>query len=92
MDDRPWTDSPMLSDLRRMEDFNKELGKRIRKRRKEIGVSQEDLALLAEIDRSYVGGIERGDRNVSFAILCRLCLAMQCDVAALTMGLPPVYT
>jgi len=74
-----------------MEDFNKELGKRIRQRRKEIGVSQEELALLADIDRSYVSGIERGARNVSFAILCRLCLAMRCDVAALTAGLPPVY-
>lgn len=74
-----------------MEDFNKELGKRIRERRKEIGVSQEDLALLADIDRSYVSGIERGGRNVSFSILCKLCLAMRCDVAALTVGLPPVY-
>jgi transcriptional regulator with XRE-family HTH domain len=75
-----------------MEDFNKELGKRIRKRRKEIGVSQEDLALLADIDRSYVSGIERGGRNVSFSILCKLCLAMRCDVATLTVGLPPVYS
>jgi len=71
-----------------VEDVNKELGKRVRRRRKEIGWSQEELALLAEIDRSYVGGIERGDRNVSFTILCRLCLALRCDVAALTVGLP----
>lgn len=73
-----------------VEDVNRELGKRIRRRRKEIGWSQEELALLAEIDRSYVGGIERGDRNVSFTILCRLCLALRCDVAALTVGLPAI--
>ncbi|WP_367235815.1 helix-turn-helix domain-containing protein [Sphingopyxis sp.] len=91
-DDRPWTDSPILRDFVGMEDFNKELGKRIRRRRKEVGLSQEDLALLAGIDRSYVGGIERADRNVSFSILCRLCLALRCDVAALTLGIPPAQT
>ncbi|MGB3792202.1 MAG: helix-turn-helix transcriptional regulator [Sphingopyxis granuli] len=74
-----------------MEDFNKELGKRIRRRRKEVGLSQEELALMADIDRSYVGGIERADRNVSFSILCKLCLALRCDVATLTKDLPPVY-
>lgn len=72
-----------------VDDVTRELGRRIRRRRKEVGWSQEELALLAEIDRSYVGGIERGDRNVSFTILCRLCLALRCDVAALTVGLPP---
>ena len=71
-----------------MEEVNRELGRRIRRRRKEVGWSQEELALMAEIDRSYVGGIERGDRNVSFTMLCRLCLALRCDVAALTVGLP----
>lgn len=74
-----------------MEDFNKELGRRIRRRRKQIGLSQEDLALVADIDRSYVGGIERADRNVSFSILCKLCLALRCDVATLTVGIPAVY-
>jgi transcriptional regulator with XRE-family HTH domain len=73
-----------------MEEVNKELGKRIRRRRKEVGWSQEELALLADIDRSYVGGIERGDRNVSFTILCRLCRALRCDVAALTHRLPSI--
>ena len=90
-DDRPWTVSPIFRDFVGMEDFNKELGKRIRRRRKEVGLSQEDLALLADIDRSYVGGIERADRNVSFSVLCKLCLALRCDVAALTVGIPTVY-
>ena len=71
-----------------MEDVSKELGQRIRRRRKAVGWSQEELALMAEIDRSYVGGIERGDRNISFTMLCRLCGALRCDVAALTVGLP----
>ena len=43
-----------------------ELGNLIRELRKNKGLSQEQLALQAEVDRSYVGGIERGERNVSF--------------------------
>lgn len=66
----------------------KELGKRIRQRRKALGWSQEAFALEADIDRSYVGGVERGQRNVTFTVLCRLCEALRCDVASLTNGLP----
>jgi len=66
----------------------KELGARIRRRRKSIGWSQEELALVAAIDRSYLGGVERGERNITFTVLCRLCEALRCDVAALTAALP----
>jgi transcriptional regulator with XRE-family HTH domain len=69
-------------------DVLKELGKRIRQRRKGFGWSQEELALVAEIDRSYVGGVERGQRNITFTVLCRLCVALRCDVATLTGELP----
>jgi transcriptional regulator with XRE-family HTH domain len=68
----------------------RQLGTRIRARRKEIGLSQERLALVVGMDRSYVGGIERGERNITFLVLCRLCETLECDVAALTAGLPPV--
>ena len=66
----------------------KELGRRIRARRKELGLSQESFALNAEIDRSYVGGVERGQRNLTFSVLCRLCVALECDVATLTRDIP----
>lgn len=66
------------------------LGTRIRARRKEIGLSQERLALVVGMDRSYVGGIERGERNITFLVLCRLCETLECDVAALTGGIPRV--
>lgn len=65
-----------------------ELGKRIRARRKALGVSQERLALMAETDRSYVGRVERGEQNISFSILCRLAVVLRCDVATLTVGIP----
>jgi transcriptional regulator with XRE-family HTH domain len=41
------------------------LGVAIRDKRKEIGLSQEALASDAGLDRSYVGGIERGEHNVT---------------------------
>jgi len=65
-----------------------ELGTRIRERRKELGWTQEDLAAAAELDRSYVGSVERGERNLTFSALCDICAALKCDVALLTAGLP----
>jgi transcriptional regulator with XRE-family HTH domain len=64
------------------------LGQRIRQRRKELGMSQEGLANEAGLDRSYVGRIERGEHNLTFVALVKLCRAMNCDVAALTFNLP----
>lgn len=66
------------------------LGKRIRARRRGMGMSQEGLAHAAGLDRSYVGRIERGEDNLTFASLIKLARGMRCDIAALTMGLPPV--
>ena len=65
------------------------LGKRIRSRRGELGLSQAGLANEAGLDRSYVGRIERGEHNLTFVALVRLCRAMKCDVASLTNDLPP---
>lgn len=66
------------------------LGRRIRERRLGLGMSQEGLAHAAGLDRSYVGRIERGEHNLTFVALVRLCKAMKCDVAALTVGLPTI--
>jgi transcriptional regulator with XRE-family HTH domain len=64
------------------------LGERIRVARKERGWTQEALADQAGIDRSYIGGVERGQRNLTFTILCDICTALECDVAAITRGIP----
>lgn len=72
-----------------MNDLNLiELGHRIREKRKELGLTQESLADIAEIDRSYIGGVERGERNLTFKVLCQIANAMGCDVAAITANLP----
>jgi len=65
-----------------------ELGIRIRARRKELGWTQEELAANAGLDRSYVGGIERGERNITFTVLCEISSSFGWDVAKLTYGLP----
>ncbi|WP_298929921.1 helix-turn-helix transcriptional regulator [uncultured Ramlibacter sp.] len=52
------------------------LGAAIREVRMEQGVSQEALALLAGVDRSYVGRVERGDNNVAVLTLMRLAAAL----------------
>lgn len=67
-----------------------ELGKRIREKRKALGWTQETLADKAGIDRSYIGGVERGERNLTFTMLCEICKAFGCDVAELTKCLPGV--
>ena len=48
------------------------LGEAVRARRAQMGISQEALADLAEIDRSHMGKLERGERNVT--ILNLICL------------------
>ena len=67
------------------------LGQRIRERRKNLGLTQEELAARAGIDRSYTGGVERGTRNLTFSVLCEICRGLACDVAELTHNLPSVH-
>ncbi len=52
------------------------------------GWSQADFACRANIDRSYMGGVERGERNLSFKKLCAIANALGRDVGSLTRGLP----
>jgi len=64
------------------------LGQRIKERRKMLRLTQEALAAVTEIDRSYMGGVERGERNITFTKLGEIASGLQCDIAALTHGLP----
>lgn len=64
------------------------LGERIRRIRKRLGLSQEELAHQTGIDRSYMGGIERGQYNLSFAKLCTIARVLKKDIGSLGRGLP----
>lgn len=55
----------------------KRLGSSIRARRKAVSLSQEALADAAGIDRSHMGKIERGERNVSFLNLARIANVLE---------------
>ena len=61
------------------------LGSAIRRARRERAVSQENLALLTEIDRSYMGSIERGDQNIGVMHLARIARALDMTVSELVM-------
>ncbi len=62
-------------------DLKQKVGLRIRQLRKELELSQEALALKAEVDRTYVTDVEAGRRNVSLEILERLIRALEVSVA-----------
>jgi|HubBroStandDraft_6_1064221.scaffolds.fasta_scaffold1102034_2 DNA-binding XRE family transcriptional regulator len=68
------------------------LGHRIRRARELLGLSQAGFALKCGLDRSYLGGVERGDRNLTFGVLCAICEALSCDIAAVTKDIPRLYT
>ena len=52
------------------------LGRAVRTVRQDLGLSQEELADRSGMHRTYVGGIERGERNISYANMLRLAGAL----------------
>lgn len=59
------------------------LGEAIRGARLKRGLSQEQLALLAGVDSSYVGRVERGDNNVAMLTLLKLTNALEITISQL---------
>jgi len=63
------------------------LGLHVRQFRERSGVSQEELAHRADLDRTYVGGVERGERNLGTLNLLRLAAALNVPAATLLKGI-----
>ena len=61
----------------------KDFGDRLRVLRKERGHSQEGFALLVDLDRTYIGGIERGERNPGLKVIIRIAEALKVPVSDL---------
>lgn len=61
----------------------KVLGGEIRRKRLEFGISQEKLAALCDLHRTYVGSVERGERNISLNNIISIARALKCKPSIL---------
>ncbi len=65
----------------------KALGILARKRRENLNISQEELAMRSNLDRTYISGIERGVRNPSLTALLSLANGLNLSISQLLDGL-----
>jgi len=73
--------------MARRADILERFGKRVRELRLDQGFSQESFADECELDRTYIGGIERGERNVALRNIERIAAALGITLADLMEGL-----
>ena len=65
----------------------KKFGERVRQLRKARGFSQQSFAAACGLDRTYIGGIERGERNVALRNIEMIARTLGLSVSELTTGL-----
>jgi transcriptional regulator with XRE-family HTH domain len=65
-------------------------GRRLRRLRRDRDLSQEALAHLAGLDRTYVSGVERGERNPTLVNVSRLAGALGVELTVLLEGVPTI--
>lgn len=69
-----------------MDDIRLRFGRAVRQRRNKMRVSQEAFADLCGLDRTYVGGIERGERNVGLVNVEKIARAFRISLNELFRG------
>ena len=76
-------DSIVSMDRKREVQLQKHFGERVRELRKKKELSQEALALACDLDRTYIGGVERGERNISLVNIYIIATALGVPVKEL---------
>jgi transcriptional regulator with XRE-family HTH domain len=61
-------------------------GRALRRQREKLGVSQETFADMCQLDRSYIGGIERGERNLALVNIEKIAKTLRLTIAELFRG------
>lgn len=69
--------------MKALSSYHKKLGEQIKRLRREKNMSQEELADLIEVDRSYMGFIERGERNPTFDKIIKISKAFKIELRSL---------
>ena len=59
--------------------IQKEFGKKVRQKRLVLNLSQEELAFKSGLHRTYVGSVERGERNISLENIILLAKTLRCS-------------
>lgn len=63
--------------------LRKQFGEKVREMRKKLGLSQEELGFKANIHRTYIGAIERGEQNVSLDNIGKLAKTLRIKLSEL---------
>jgi transcriptional regulator with XRE-family HTH domain len=71
----------------KQEEILVQFGRRVRELRAERGFSQESFAHACELDRTYIGGIERGERNLALRNIERIAQTLEISLSELMEGL-----
>jgi len=66
--------------------FAQSLGRAIRLRRVKLKLSQEALAVSAGLHRTYIGAVERAERNITVKNLVKICIALRCAPSELLIS------
>lgn len=74
-----WGDMDTLLTKKEREGIRRGFGKLLRAKRSSLGISQEELAFRSGLHRTYVGSVERGERNLSLENIFLFAKALECS-------------
>ena len=69
--------------MKKISKTHAKLGERIKELRKQLGMTQEDLAFKVGLDRSYMGFVERGEKNPTVATLAKIAKSLKTPLSQL---------